>query len=357
LFGSLLLVLVAGVIIWTQHAPAPGDNPAAALQNGISRALFLLLTGAVLFLLTRTARSALIRFAPLGLILVAWLDVFTHEPRQNPTVPPGVYEQNLARTKLAMNPQPELGGSRAMLTPQAALELTGFALSDPKNNYLAKRIGYCADGNLLDGVPKVDGFFSLTPHQFDVLLTLVYSATNGNWSRLEDFMGASQTTAPGKLLEWQARTHFLPLVTAGQKPVYLDDTNTLWAFGRNDFDGGNMVFLPPEAQALVTVTNQTAAKILKATFGNQTVDIEADAPETALVVIAQTYYHDWGATIDGRPARLLRANFAFQAVQVPAGRHAIHVFYRDRAFQLGAAMSGLGWAASLAALLIWRRRM
>ena len=159
----------------------PGNDAHAALLNGISRAGFLLLTGVVLFALTRERASPLLRFTPLMLILVAWLDVLTHEPRQNPTVPPGVYEPNLARKRLAMNPQPELGGSRAMLSPSAALELTRFAVSDPKNNFLAKRIGYCANLNLLDATPKVDGFFSLTPREFDGLLSLIYSVTNGDW--------------------------------------------------------------------------------------------------------------------------------------------------------------------------------
>jgi hypothetical protein len=50
------------------------------------------------------------------------------------------------------------------------------------------------------------------------------------------------------------------------------------------------------------------------------VDIEAEAAEPSLVVVAQTYYHDWRADVDGQPTHLLRANHAFQAVQVPAAR-------------------------------------
>ncbi|MEI7725851.1 MAG: hypothetical protein WCK09_12150 [Bacteroidota bacterium] len=217
--GAVLLALIGGIVVWTQHAPLPGDDAHAALLNGFSRAVFLVLTGAVLSILFRESKSPLLRLAPLALVFVAWLDVFTHEPQQNPTVPPSIYELNLARTKLAMRPQPELGLSRAMLSPHADLELTRFALSDPKNNFLAKRLGYCANANLLDAVPKVDGFFSLTPREFDGLLWLIYSVTNADWSRLEDFMGVSQITAPGRLLEWQTRTNYRPLVTAGQRPV------------------------------------------------------------------------------------------------------------------------------------------
>jgi hypothetical protein len=386
--GAILLTLIGCIVFWTQHAPLPGDDTPVALHNGISRALFLLLTGAIIYFLTRIPpavdsfsplgekagmrgseplvtshpvnpsrqASPLLRFAPIALILIAWFDVYTHEPRQNPTAPASVYEQNLARTRLAMNPQPELGGSRAMLSPAAALELTRFAVSDAQNNLLAKRLGYCANANLLDGVPKVDGFFSLTPREFDSLLSLVYSATNGNWSHLEDFLGVSQTTAPDKLLDWQPRQSSQPLVTAGQRPFFLDDTNALWAFGRNDFDAATMVFLPPSERDFVTVSNQTSAKVLSSKFTNQTMDAEVDAAEPSLVVIAQTYYHNWNATIDGQPARLLRANAAFQAVQVPAGKHTVHLFYHDRAFQFGALISGAGWLVSLAALLFWRRR-
>jgi uncharacterized membrane protein YfhO len=36
---------------------------------------------------------------------------------------------------------------------------------------------------------------------------------------------------------------------------------------------------------------------------------------------------------------LLRANHAFQAIQVPAGRHYIRLAYEDLAFQFGAAVS------------------
>ncbi len=353
--GAVLLALIGGIVVWTQHAPLPGDDAHAALLNGFSRAVFLVLTGAVLSILFRESKSPLLRLAPLALVFVAWLDVFTHEPQQNPTVPPSIYELNLARQKLAMRPQPELGGSRAMLSPHAALELTRFALSDPKNNFLAKRLGYCANANLLDAVPKMDGFFSLTPREFDGLLSLIYSVTNADWSRLEDFMGVSQITAPGRLLEWQTRTNYRPLVTAGQRPVFLDDTNTLWALTRNDYDGDKMVFLPPETKSVVVISHLTSAKILTTTFANNSVNITAEAAEPSLVVIAQTFYHNWHAEVDGQPTQLIRANIAFQAVQIPAGAHKIRLVYQDKAFAIGAKISLAALAVCLLILFGQRR--
>jgi len=343
--GTILLALIIGIIFWTQRFPSPGEDTHATLVNGLSRAFFLLLTGWLLLLLTREAAPGLRRVAPLLLIVVAWLDVFAHEPIQNPTVPPGVYESNLARADLQMEPQPELGGSRAMVSPMAADAFIHFASGDPKRNYLAKRAGYCANVNLLDAVPKVDGFFSLTPRESDDLLSLFYTTTNADFPQLQALLGVSQITAPGKIFQWQARTNFLPLVTAGQKPVFLDDADVLHGMARAGFDGSKIVYLPPEAKPLVTVTNQTSARVLKSRFGIQSADIEVEADAPALVVIAQTWYHDWRAEVDGRPALLLRANHAFQAVQVPEGRHRVQLFYRDRAFETGAVASLLALLA------------
>ena len=43
--------------------------------------------------------------------------------------------------------------------------------------------------------------------------------------------------------------------------------------------------------------------------------------------------------MDGKPAALWRANYAFQAVEVPSGRHEVRLVYADRAFWFGTAIS------------------
>ena len=348
--GTILLALIGGILFWAWRFRMPGDDVRATLFNGLSRAGFLLATGGLLLVLTHRGGVALRRVAPLLLLAVAWLDVLTHEPAQNPTTPPNIYDLNLARTRLAMNPQPGLGGSRAMLTPMAILRFVHSAVASPQNTFLVGRLAYGADCNLLDAVPKVDGFLSLMPRECDDFQSLLYTATNADFPRLDDFMGVSQITAPDQIYHWQSRSNFLPLVTAGQKPVFLDDAGTLRALTQPDFDGGKIVFLPPDAKSSVTVSNQTSARILNSIFGYQTVDVEVEAAQPSLVVVAQTYYHNWRATVDNQPAQLLRANHAFQAVEVPAGRHQIHFYYKDGAFETGAAVSIVAWLACLICL-------
>jgi hypothetical protein len=197
----------------------------------------------------------------------------------------------------------------------------------------------------------VDGFLSLTPRENDDVLSLFYTRTNGDFPGLEDFMGVSQISAPDQIYHWQSRSNFLPLVTAGQRPVFLDEAGTLRALTQPDFDGGKIVFLPTEARSLVTVTNETSARVSNSHFEIQSVDADIEAAKPSLVVVSQTYYHDWRAYVDGHETPLLRANHAFQAIQVPAGGHQIRLAYEDRAFEVGASVSIVAWLGCLICLL------
>jgi hypothetical protein len=354
--GAVLFALLLFTLFWAWCFRSPTDDLRATLLNGLSRVLFLAVTGVLLLVLSRRLESPLSRLAPLLLMVVVWLDVFTHEPTQNPTVPRGVYEINLARAASKMKPLPAPGESRAMVSPAAAGEFLRFAASNPEKNFLAKRLGCCGNCNLLDGVPKVDGFFSLTPRELDDVLSLFYSTTNADFPPLEDFLGVAQITAPGELFKWQARPGFLPFITAGQKPVYLDGPDTLRALTQPDFDGAKIVYLPPEAKTLVAATNPASVRMISSSFTRQQIDAEVESPRPTLVVFAQTWYPAWQATVDGQPAPLLRANHAFQAVPVPSGRHGVRLEYKDRSFKLGAAISIVLWCGCLLGLRLTRVR-
>jgi len=142
----------------------------------------------------------------------------------------------------------------------------------------------------------------------------------------------------------------LPLVTVGQRPLYFDDADLLHATLATNWDGAKLVCLPQEAKAFVTVTHETTARVISSHFENHRVHVEVEADEPSIVVVSQTYYHRWHAYVDGQPTRLLRANYAFQALQVPGGRHHVHVAYQDRAFYAGAVLSAV---AILGCLIGW----
>jgi hypothetical protein len=81
------------------------------------------------------------------------------------------------------------------------------------------------------------------------------------------------------------------------------------------------------------------------------VSLEADLRTPAFVVLADSFDPGWRATLDGAPVPVLRANLAFRAVRVPAGRHRIEMVYRPRALLAGLAVSAVALLAALALLV------
>ena len=74
-----------------------------------------------------------------------------------------------------------------------------------------------------------------------------------------------------------------------------------------------------------------------------------------LLSIAQADYPGWRATVDDRPVKIWRANYGFQAFEVPAGRHGVRVVFRSRSFELGVIVGALGLLAAAAADFALRR--
>ncbi len=90
---------------------------------------------------------------------------------------------------------------------------------------------------------------------------------------------------------------------------------------------------------MVAVRNESSPKINVQEFSPRRVRSNIEATEPALVVLSQSFCHNWRAMVDNQSVPLLRADHAFQAVEVPAGRHELTLIYVDRLFQIGAGIS------------------
>lgn len=77
--------------------------------------------------------------------------------------------------------------------------------------------------------------------------------------------------------------------------------------------------------------------------------ISVNTPKAALVALSEPWYIHWFATVDGKPAPILRTNFALRSIAVPAGQHEIKMTYHSAWVSFGFKVAG----ACALALAVW----
>jgi Bacterial membrane protein YfhO len=350
-----LLSLILAIIWFAVKFPLPGDDVAATVKCALIRLLFFSLTAGCLLLLRRERVQKTQRFLQTGLILLLWFDVLAHAPDLSPTVTSAVLQPDIIRQFFNWDHQLRPGDSRALQTHDSLFKLISAESSNAVLELNAKRLALFLNLNLLDHAAKIDGFYPLDLNFSRRVWGKVLLGTN-EAPALMDFLGISITSDPVNPVGWKPRNSFLPMVTAGQKPVFAGDPETYSALFDPGFESSRVVYLPEEARPEVHATNTTRAQITSVTVANQRVacDVDADAP--AMVVVAQSYYHPWRAYVDGHATPLWRANYAFQALEVPGGKHRVTLVYEDQLFIFGCALSLVSLFACTVLWFGWRTR-
>jgi len=91
--------------------------------------------------------------------------------------------------------------------------------------------------------------------------------------------------------------------------------------------------------ARVAITRDEASRLF----------IEADAPADGFLLLADTYYPGWVAEVDGVPAPIYRANLSVRAIQLPQGQHTVVFRYDAPSFFRGLQIS----LAAILSLVVW----
>jgi hypothetical protein len=112
--------------------------------------------------------------------------------------------------------------------------------------------------------------------------------------------------------------------------------------------GAAATFRPGSGPALVP------AAVAHDGDGQVTVRTAASAP--GVLVLTDVFYPGWVATVDGAPAPIYPADYAFRGVVVPAGEHIVEFAYRPTSFAAGAAISGASLLVLVALAVVTRRR-
>ena len=123
-------------------------------------------------------------------------------------------------------------------------------------------------------------------------------------------------------------------------------------------DSASLVPIPIRPGVLPAAT-PVKARVAEWRPGAMTIALDGQDTRTTYLLVAETWYPDWRATVDGREAATHRANYAQIGVELPAGAREVRLEFRSSASATGAIITWLSLLTAVAATavpLLRRRR-
>ncbi len=200
------------------------------------------------------------------------------------------------------------------------LSFTDFRPTD-RAHWDALRASLLPNLGMVDGVPSANNFDPLLIGHYATLLDEVGALPQDEQlARLQEMnVGALLRARPDGTVE------IAPVETPWPRVALAACTPQSEALTCQRRDVGEAVIVVDEAERVA---------------------IAVFAREPAWLVLVDTFYVGWTATLDGQQVAIQRANRTFRAVEVPAGRHEVVFTYRPTSLRIGAAISSI-------ALMVW----
>ncbi|MFN0180714.1 MAG: hypothetical protein ACKVZ0_18080 [Gemmatimonadales bacterium] len=115
----------------------------------------------------------------------------------------------------------------------------------------------------------------------------------------------------------------------------------------------------PEPLTAVPPRSPLSAAVTSWRPGRLTVDLDGSPSGNEYLIVAENWYPDWHASVDGKAVPIIRANNALLSVVLPAGGRQVAFDFESEAYRRGQAVSGaslVGILALFAVAFVRRRR-
>ena len=120
-----------------------------------------------------------------------------------------------------------------------------------------------------------------------------------------------------------------------------DQEQAFTAIHRTDFDPATMVVVEDGSTLTAATPGTSEARI--ESYSNNEIRLQASTSIPGYLVMSEVYYPGWKAEVDGHPADLQRANYAFRAVLLSPGAHQVRIYFQPATWKAGMLCSLFTW--------------
>jgi hypothetical protein len=158
-----------------------------------------------------------------------------------------------------------------------------------------------------------------------------------------DTVMADVATSAGGRATLLVRRDWVPYARLVPAAVNVPDANAIptVADSRSRLDFDRLVLLGPEASFEPAHIDSMPAAFANHVVveewgpGHMTLRIQPRAAADAFVLVAENYYPDWWAEVDGKTTPVLRGDVSLMAIPVPAGAERVELGYRSARYERG----------------------
>lgn len=146
--------------------------------------------------------------------------------------------------------------------------------------------------------------------------------------------------------------------------VKVEDERAIATLMQTNLSFDQLVLLPPDAPvepvALDSLPDEVDIGVSVSDWrpGAMTIRLSEPAPADGYILVAENYYPDWHATVDGEAVQVLRGNVSLITVPVTRGAQRVALLFQSRSYEIGrlvTLMSLLIVVASFAVPVVMRR--
>jgi hypothetical protein len=131
-------------------------------------------------------------------------------------------------------------------------------------------------------------------------------------------------------------THVAPRAfIAYDARVVTSHSAALEAIRANEFDPAQTIILETAVGGQSSAVSRQPSAVEILGYGPNEILLNANADGDGILVLSEMFYPGWRAWVDEHEVKILRANYLFRAVELPAGAHRVRFVYDPPLFKLG----------------------
>jgi uncharacterized membrane protein YfhO len=122
------------------------------------------------------------------------------------------------------------------------------------------------------------------------------------------------------------------------------------------FDPAAEVVFEEPPPVLYDGPHRTGGRVEVGSYRLNEIRMSVESPADGYLLLSEVWYPGWRASVDGRDAPVLRADWCLRAVPLAAGKHEVIVEFSPSSFSAGAWISTATLALSIAGMAYFRKR-